>query len=77
MRGLRVNCGDKLNKKRWEIGSVLNRLTFQLNWENRLYSKIDPQNRLYSSQVDFENRLLKIIDFGDGIFDFYRIQRIR
>ncbi len=56
--------------------SVLNRLTFQLNWENRLYTKIDSQNR-FSIKVDFENQLLKIIDFGEGIFDFFRIQRIR
>ena len=39
-------------------------------------SKIDSQNR-FSSKVDFTNRFLKIIDFGEGLFDFYRIQRIR
>jgi hypothetical protein len=31
----------------------------------------------FSSKVDYENRFLKIIDFGEGLFDFYRIQRIR
>ncbi len=59
-----------------QFRSVLNRSTFQLNCENRLYLKIDSQNR-FSSKVDFENRLLKIIDIGEGIFDFYRIERIR
>ena len=35
------------------------------------------------SKIDFQAKsilkiyLLKIIDFGEGIFDFYRIQRIR
>jgi hypothetical protein len=45
-----------------ETFSVLNRLTFQLKLRKPIKSK---------------NRLLKIIDFGEGIFDFYRIQRIR
>ncbi len=31
----------------------------------------------FQAKSVFENRLLEIIDFGEGIFDFYRIQRIR
>ncbi len=73
--GVRLNLvfwypkGARLPPCRSLICSVLNRLNFQLYWENRLYSRIDSQNRFSSTFKD--NR------FGQGIFDFYRIQSIR
>ena len=48
----------------------------EIDFKNRLCSKTDSQKR-FSSKVDFENRIEKIIDFGEGLYDFYRIQRIR
>jgi hypothetical protein len=44
--------------------------------ENRFVKSILLGNR-FSIKVNFENRFLKIIDIGEGLVDFYRIQRFR
>jgi len=43
---------------------------------NRLSVIIDSENR-FSIKVNLGNRFLKICDYGEGLFDFYRIQRFR